>query len=128
MNREHWLEWTDLTKEDIEWLISAVHPYLVSMEEKNNWDATMNEEKFQSFLFQAFFQMIEVLEKILDPERVEDIDFYAYYPKIDLFLDCENDIEHVQCTSVYKVMKSYNTTTIYETIEKWWHIISEYLE
>lgn len=127
MNREYWLEWENLTKKDIEMLISAIHPYLVDMEDKNRWDVAINEEGFQTLIYQAFFQMIEVLERILDPERKENIDFYCYYPKINQLLNYENDIIRIK-SSVQGMMDIFHTTTIYDTVEHWWRSTAAILD
>lgn len=118
MNREHWLAWEDLTSDDIEELISSIHPQLVRMENKNFLNVASN---FRTFLFQSFDLMIKSLEKILDPER-------KVCPKINQLLDYEDDIFHMGDSTTKEMMRYYGTNTVYATVENWWRYKAMILE
>ena len=106
---------TEFNAEDANELINAAHDKLVAMELKNQWDAIINEDKFQCFVRQAFDYMLMHIEEQLH-DRVEK---YQWYPKVKEFWDYIVLVDMLDCT-VEDAAKDFHTETIYEMVELWW--------
>lgn len=117
MTKNDWLKMEYLTSEEANELLARVHDQMVEMENKNDWDASVNEEGFQVFLYQSFFAMLEEIEKDVG----EDLGKYQYFPKINDFWHYAEYIAEVHC-SVDDARDDFHKTYIYELVEEWWHL------
>lgn len=110
-----WLEMQDLNEQDCNELLNAIREHLITMELKNQWDARVNEMKFQSFLEQAFWYMEEYLDNLLDG----NLEKYEWYPKIQQFYEYLELVYTVDCT-IQEAEQDFGITVIYEMVERWW--------
>lgn len=116
IDKSHWLNNEDLTSEELRDLLMRIHERLVDMEEKNCWDASINEMGFQCFLNQSLDYMLDEIEKDIG----YDIEKYQWYPKINQLWHYADYIADVHCTVDEASQDFKGKTKIYEMVEEWW--------
>ena len=116
INKSDWLKLEDLTEREINYLLIRIHERLVDMEEKNHWDAVINEVGFRYFLDQSLEYMLDEIENDIE----DDIEKYQWYPKINQLWHYADYIADVHCTISEAAQDFEGKTKIYEMVEEWW--------
>ncbi len=118
----NWLDESLLTYEEAMELLSHSHEKRLEMEDKNKWDAYVNDFTFWTFLNDTYGYMLDEVEKEVD-------DFYlkCFYPKIreinewSIFVNNHND------RLAKDVLKQEGKENIWEIVEDWWEVIFKIL-
>ena len=111
----NWLDESLLTYEEAMELLSHSHEKRLEMEEKNKWDACVNDFTFWTFLHDTYYYMRDEIKKEID------IDLYYFYPKVKDFIDlesilCFQDIDR----SAKNILIETHKENIWEIVEEWW--------
>lgn len=111
----NWLDESPLTNEEAMELLSHSHEKRLEMEEKNKWDAYVNNFTFWTFLYDTYCYMRDEIKKEID------IDLYYFYPKVKDFIDLESilyfqDIDR----SAKNILIETHKENIWEIVEEWW--------
>ncbi len=111
----NWLDESPLTYEEAKELLSHSHEKRLEMEEKNKWDAYVNDFTFWIFLHDTYCYMRDEIKKEID------IDLYYFYPKVKDFIDlesilCFQDIDR----SAKNILIETHKENIWEIVEEWW--------
>lgn len=111
----NWLDESPLTNEEAMELLSHSHEKRLEMEDKNKWDACVNDFTFWTFLNDTYGYMLDEVKKEID------IDLYYFYPKVKDFIDLESilyfqDIDR----SAKNILIETHKENIWEIVEEWW--------
>lgn len=79
----NWLSETLFTYKEAMELLEHSHKKRLEMEDKNKWDAYVNNFTFQTFLIDTYGYMLDEVKKEIDISKKN------YYPKVKEFLDWE---------------------------------------
>jgi hypothetical protein len=113
----NWLDESPLTYEEAMELLSHSHEKRLEMEDKNKWDAYVNDFTFWTFLHDTYNYMRNEIKKEID------IDLYYFYPKIKDFIDLETillDSEKFRLTK--EVLQLEKKENVWEIVEDWWEL------
>ena len=93
----------------------------LEMEEKNKWDAYVNDFTFWTFLNDTYGYM-------LDEAKEEVNDFYLkyFYPKVREIIDWEVILSRTDKLAK-DVLKQEGKENIWEIVEDWWEVIFKIL-
>jgi len=119
----NWLDGSSLTYEEAMELLSCSHEKRLEMEDKNKWDAYVNDFAFWMFINDTYCYMLDEVKK-----EVEDI-YYKYfsYPKIKEVIDWEVFLNRQGSTLAKDVLKQEGKENIWEIVEDWWEVIFKIL-
>ena len=111
----NWLDESPLTYDEAMELLSHSHEKRLEMEDKNKWDAYVNDFTFWTFLNDTYGYMLDEVKKEID------IDLYYFYPKVKDFIDLESilyfqDIDR----SAKNILIETHKENIWEIVEEWW--------
>ena len=121
----NWLSETLFTYKEAMELLEHSHKKRLEMEDKNKWDAYVNNFTFQTFLIDTYGYMLDEVKKEID------IDKKSYYPKVKEFLDWEIFLDRSD-----KLMKDIlkdeflnpeGKDNIWEIVEDWWKMLFKLL-
>lgn len=124
----NWLSETLLTYKEAMELLKHSHKKRLEMEDKNKWDAYVNNFTFQTFLIDTYGYMLDEVKKEIG---INDINRKNYYPKIKEFLDWEIFLDRSD-----KLMKDIlkdeflnpeGKDNIWEIVEDWWKMLFKLL-
>lgn len=111
----NWLDESSLTYEEAMELLSRSHEKRLEMEEKNKWDAYVNDFTFWTFLHDTYYYMREEVNKEVD------IDLNYFYPKIKDFMDLESVLQFQDIDRPAKnILIETHKENIWEIVEEWW--------
>jgi len=119
--RINWLDESPLTYEEAMELLSHSHEKRLEMEEKNKWDAYVNDFTFWTFLHDTYGYMLDEVEKEVD------INLNFFYPKIreinewSIFVNTHDD------RLAKTVLIQEEKENIWEIVEDWWEVIFKIL-
>lgn len=121
--RINWLDESLLTYEEAMELLSHSHEKRLEMEDKNKWDAYVNDFTFWTFLHDTYCYMLDEVK-----EEVGDI-YYRYfsYLKIKEVIDWEIFLDRQGNTFAKDVLKQEGKENIWEIVEDWWEVIFKIL-
>ena len=120
----NWLDELPLTYEEAMEFLSHSHEKRLEMEEKNKWDAYVNDFSFGTFLQDTYYYMAQEANKNLS-WALHD---YEYYPKVKDLLDLEDFWVKENKVQMKKVIKDREPgTLIWEIVEEWWKNIFKVL-
>ena len=119
----NWLDELPLTYEEEIELLNHSHEKRLEMEDKNKWDAYVNDFTFWIFVNDTYCYMLDEVKK-----EVEDI-YYRYfsYPKIKEVIDWEVFLNRQGSTLAKDVLKQEEKENIWEIVEDWWEVIFKIL-
>lgn len=119
----NWLDESSLTYEEAMELLSHSHEKRLEMEDKNKWDAYVNDYTFWTFLNDTYGYMLDEVKK-----EVGDI-YYRYfsYLKIKEVIDWEIFLNRQGKTLAKDVLKQEGKENIWEIVEDWWEVIFKIL-
>ena len=119
----NWLDEASLTYEEAMELLSHSHDKRLEMEDKNKWDAYVNDFTFWTFLNDTYSYMLDEVK-----EEVGDI-YYRYfsYPKIKEVIDWEIFLNRQGSALAKDVLKQEGKENIWEIVEDWWEVIFKIL-
>lgn len=111
----NWLDESPLTYDEAMELLNHSHEKRLEMEDKNKWDAHVNDFTFWTFLNDTYGYMLDEIKKEID------IDLYYFYPKVKDFIDlesilCFQDIDR----SAKNILIETHKENIWEIVEEWW--------
>jgi len=118
----NWLSETLLTYEEAMELLEHSHKKRLEMEDKNKWDAYVNDFTFYTFLNDTYGYMLDEVKKEID------INKKSYYPKVKELLDWE-----IFLNKSDKLMedilrdKPEGKDNIWEIVEDWWKMLFKLL-
>ena len=124
----NWLSETLFTYKEAMELLEHSHKKRLEMEDKNKWDAYVNNFTFQTFLIDTYGYMLDEVKKEID---INDINRKNYYPKVKEFLDWEIFLDRSD-----KLMKDIlkdeflnpeGKDNIWEIVEDWWKMLFKLL-
>lgn len=124
----NWLGETLFTYKEAMELLKYSHKKRLEMEDKNKWDAYVNNFTFQTFLNDTYGYMLDEVKKEID---INDINRKSYYPKVKEFLDWEIFLDRSD-----KLMKDIlkdeflnpeGKDNIWEIVEDWWGMLFKLL-
>ena len=121
--RINWLDESPLTYEEAMELLSHSHEKRLEMEDKNKWDAYVNDFTFWMFINDTYCYMLDEVKK-----EVGDI-YYRYfsYLKIKEVIDWEVFLNRQGSTLAKDVLKQEEKENIWEIVENWWEVIFKIL-
>lgn len=110
----NWLDETPLTYDEAMELLSHSHKKRLEMEEKNKWDAFVNDFTFWTFLHDTYCYMLDEVKEGID-------DFYLkyFYPKIREIIDWEIILNRSDKLAK-DVLKQEEKENIWEIVEDRW--------
>lgn len=119
----NWLNESPLTYEEAMELLSHSHEKRLEMEDKNKWDAYVNDFTFWMFVNDTYCYMLDEVKK-----EVGDI-YYRYfsYLKIKEVIDWEVFLNRQGSTLAKDVLKQEEKENIWEIVENWWEVIFKIL-
>ena len=119
----NWLNESPLTYEEAMELLSHSHEKRLEMEDKNKWDAYVNDFTFWMFVNDTYCYMLDEVKK-----EVGDI-YYRYfsYLKIKEVIDWEVFLNRQGSTLAKDVLKQEEKENIWEIVEDWWEVIFKIL-
>lgn len=119
----NWLDESLLTYKEAVELLSHSHEKRLEMEDKNKWDAYVNDFTFWTFLHDTYCYMLDEVK-----EEVGDI-YYRYfsYLKIKEVIDWEIFLDRQGSTLAKDVLKQEKKENIWEIVEDWWEVIFKIL-
>lgn len=121
----NWLSETLFTYKEAMELLKHSHKKRLEMEDKNKWDAYVNNFTFQTFLYDTYGYMFDEVKKEIDISKKN------YYPKVKEFLDWEIFLDRSD-----KLMKDIlkdeflnpeGKDNIWEIVEDWWKMLFKIL-
>lgn len=121
----NWLSETLFTYKEAMKLLEHSHKKRLEMEDKNKWDAYVNNFTFQTFLYDTYGYMFDEVKKEIDINKKN------YYPKVKEFLDWEIFLDRSD-----KLMKDIlkdeflnpeGKDNIWEIVEDWWEMLFKLL-
>lgn len=121
----NWLSETLFTYKEAMELLEHSHKKRLEMEDKNKWDAYVNNFTFQTFLNDTYGYMFDEVKKEIDINKKN------YYPKVKEFLDWEIFLDRSD-----KLMKDIlkdeflnpeGKDNIWEIVEDWWKMLFKLL-
>lgn len=121
----NWLSETLFTYKEAMELLKHSHKKRLEMEDKNKWDAYVNNFTFQTFLYDTYGYMFDEVKKEIDISKKN------YYPKVKEFLDWEIFLDRSN-----KLMKDIlkdeflnpeGKDNIWEIVEDWWKTLFKLL-
>lgn len=121
----NWLSETLFTYKEAMELLEYSHKKRLEMEDKNKWDAYVNNFTFQTFLYDTYGYMFDEVKKEIDISKKN------YYPKVKEFLDWEIFLDRSD-----KLMKDIlkdeflnpeGKDNIWEIVEDWWKMLFKLL-
>lgn len=121
--RINWLDESSLTYEEAMELLNRSHNKRLEMEEKNKWDAYVNDFTFWTFLNDTYGYMQEEIEK----EQNLDYFFLCYYfpMKLREFMFLETFLSNEKFKTAKQVLQLKQKYNIWEIVEEWWKSIFE---
>ena len=117
----NWLDESSLTYEEAMELLSHSHEKRLEMEEKNKWDAYVNDFTFWTFLNDTYGYMLDEVK-----EEVDDFYLKYFYPKIGEIIDWEVILNRTDKVAK-DVLKQEGKENIWEIVEDWWEVIFKML-
>ena len=117
----NWLDETPLTYEEAMELLSHSHEKRLEMEDKNKWDAYVNDFTFWTFLNDTYGYMLDEVEKEVD------INLNFFYPKIREINEWSIFIINHDDRLAKDVLKQEEKENIWEIVEDWWEVIFKIL-
>ena len=124
----NWLDESPLTYEEAMELLNRTHSRRLEMEEKNKWDAFVNDFTFWTFLHDTYCYMREEVNKEVD------IDLNYFYPKIKELNDWEEFVDRsnrpakdVLSKPIRDLLNLGEKENIWEIVEDWWKTLFEML-
>lgn len=119
----NWLDESPLTYAEAMELLSHSHKKRLEMEDKNKWDAYVNDFTFWMFINDTYCYMLDEVKK-----EVGDIHYrYFSYPKIKEVIDWEIFPDRQGNTLAKDVLKQERKENIWEIVEDWWEVIFKIL-
>ena len=112
--RINWLDESPLTYEEAMELLSHSHEKRLEMENKNKWDAYVNDFTFWTFLNDTYGYMLDEAK-----EEVDDFYLKYFYPKIREIIDWEIILNRNDKLAK-DVLKQEEKENIWEIVEDWW--------
>lgn len=118
----NWLDESPLTYEEAMELLNHSHEKRLEMEEKNKWDAYVNDFSFWTFLHDTYGYMLDEVKKEVD-------DFYLkyFYPKIKELNDWEELVDRsdrpakdILNKPIRDLLNLGEKENIWEIVEDWW--------
>lgn len=113
----NWLDESPLTSEEAMELLSHSHNKRLEMEDKNKWDACVNDFTFWTFLNDTYGYMLDEAK-----EKVDDFYLKYFYPKIREIIDWEVILNRSDKLAK-DVLKQEGKENIWEIVEDWWKIL-----
>lgn len=114
----NWLDETPLTYEEAIELLSHSHEKRLEMEDKNKWDAYVNDFTFWTFLNDTYCYMREEIEAEYNLKE------FHYFPmKLRDFIDLQTiflDSEKFRLTK--EVLQLEQKQNVWEIVEDWWEL------
>ena len=114
----NWLDESPLTYEEAMELLSHSHEKRLEMEDKNKWDAYVNDFTFWTFLHDTYCYMREEIE------TEYNLRHFHYFPmKLRDFISLETillDSEKFRLTK--EVLQLEKKENIWEIVEDWWDL------
>lgn len=114
----NWLDETPLTYEEAMELLSHSHEKRLEMEDKNKWDAYVNDFTFWTFLNDTYCYMRKEIE------AEYNLNEFHYFPmKLRDFMDLETiflDSEKFRLTK--EVLQLEQKQNVWEIVEDWWEL------
>ena len=111
----NWLDESPLTYEETMELLSHSHEKRLEMEDKNKWDAYVNDFTFWTFLYDSYSYMIDEVKKEVNNFYSK----YYYYPKIKDLIDWERLLNRNDQLAK-DILKQEGKENIWEIVEDWW--------
>lgn len=118
----NWLDESPLTYEEAMELLSHSHEKRLEMEDKNKWDAYVNDYTFWTFLNDTYGYMLDEVKKEVNNFYSK----YYYYPKIKDLIDWERLLNRSDQLAK-DVLKQEGKENIWEIVEDWWEVIFKIL-
>lgn len=111
----NWLDESPMTYKEAMELLNRTHSKRLEMEEKNKWDAFVNDFTFLTFVHDTYYYMLEEVKKEVD------IDLNYFYPKIKDFVDLESILQFQDASrSAKNILIETHKENIWEIVEHWW--------
>ena len=117
----NWLDESSLTYEEAMELLSHSHEKRLEMEDKNKWDAYVNDFTFWTFLNDTYGYMLNEAK-----EEVDDFYLKYFYPKVREIIDWEVILNRTDKLAK-DVLKQEGKENIWEIVEDWWEVIFKIL-
>lgn len=119
----NWLDESSLTYEEAMELLSHSHEKRLEMEDKNKWDAYVNDFTFWTFLNDTYCYMREEIE------AEYNINEFHYFPmKLRDFMDLETILSDSEKFRLAKeVLQLEKKENVWEIVEDWWELIFKML-
>lgn len=113
----NWLDESPLTYDEAMELLNRTHSRRLEMEEKNKWDAFVNDFTFLTFVHDTYYYMLEEVKKEVN------IDEFYYYPKIKDLNDWEILLESFDKKRAKDILKQEKKENIWEIVEHYWTVV-----
>lgn len=117
----NWLDESPLTYEEAMELLSHSHEKRLEMEEKNKWDAYVNDFTFLTFVYDTYYYMLEEVKKEVN------IDEFYYYPKIRDLNDWGTILENFDKRFAKDILKQEGKENVWEIVEYYWTVVFKIL-
>lgn len=117
----NWLDESPLSYEEAMELLNHSHKKRLEMEEKNKWDAYVNDFTFWIFLNDTYGYMLDEVEKEID------INLNFFYPKIREINEWSIFVNNHDDRLAKDVLKQEEKENIWEIVEDWWEVIFKIL-
>lgn len=117
----NWLDESPLTYEEAMELLSHSHEKRLEMEEKNKWDAYVNNFTFLTFVYDTYYYMLEEIKKEVN------IDEFYYYPKIRDLNDWGTILENFDKRFAKDILKQEGKENVWEIVEYYWTVVFKIL-
>ena len=111
----NWLDESSLVYEEAIELLNHSHKKRLEMEDKNKWDAYVNDFTFWTFLYDSYGYMIDEVKKEVNNFYSK----YYYYPKIKDLIDWERLLNRSDQLAK-DILKQEGKENIWEIVEDWW--------
>lgn len=111
----NWLDESSLVYEEAIELLNHSHEKRLEMEDKNKWDAYVNDFTFWTFLYDSYGYMIDEVKKEVNNFYSK----YYYYPKIKDLIDWERLLNRSDQLAK-DILKQEGKENIWEIVEDWW--------
>ena len=117
----NWLDESPLTYEEAMELLSHSHEKRLEMEDKNKWDACVNDFTFLTFVYDTYYYMLEEVKKEVN------IDEFYYYPKIRDLNDWGTILENFDKRFAKDILKQEGKENVWEIVEYYWTVVFKIL-